>query len=120
MKGGQGISQAIGMNSYKIMSMERRSQQDVADEIGVSRPLVSTWTRGLGAISADQFAALAKLFDVPLEMLTESKPDELTPERVKLARKVYGLVKELGLEESYRRLIMAPPAEDKPAKKRGG
>src|SRR4051812_32488634 len=47
----------VHANSSVLMTIVHMSQQDVADEVGVSRPLVSTWVRGKNRPDVYQAAA---------------------------------------------------------------
>ncbi len=99
-------------NIRLLMTVLRMSQQDVADEVGVSRPLVSTWVRGKNTPDVYQAAALAKAFDVPLDMLLRARPDELTEKSIVLVRRTLHAIDAIGFDEAYRRLLMAPEPEE--------
>jgi transcriptional regulator with XRE-family HTH domain len=101
-------SGAFATNTQIVMNVTHLSQQDVADLVGVSRPLVSTWVRNKNRPDVYQAASLAKALGVPLDALVGASPGEITPEWIEKARKVYAAIEELGLDESYRRLLKLP------------
>lgn len=69
------VARNLGPNLRRLMKQSRMSQQDVADEIGVSRPLISCWVRGVNKPDVYQACSLANLFDVSVEELAMARPD---------------------------------------------
>lgn len=64
------------------------SQEDLADQLGVSRQAVSKWERGESSPDTDNLIALAGIYDVSLDALllgrtdgTVPPPEEIAPEQ---------------------------------------
>ncbi len=60
--------------SEKLYSYRKKagmSQQELAEQLDVSRQTVSKWETGMVLPSAEKLIRLSKLFSVPLDVLTD-------------------------------------------------
>lgn len=60
----------------KLRKEHNLSQEQLADELGVSRQAVSKWERGEASPDTDNLIALARLYGTSLDSLLFDKPDE--------------------------------------------
>lgn len=63
------LEKKIGQRIGKIRTAARESQQQLADAIGVSRPIIQHWESGTRHIKADHLVALSNHFDVTVDFL---------------------------------------------------
>lgn len=55
-----------------------RSQQELADALGLTQPAISRRLRGTGHISQDELVAIAAFFEVPLGTFYKDMPEAVT------------------------------------------
>lgn len=104
------------MSSYgerlrATMKILKRTQVQLADEIGVSQNAVSKWMSGECLPETAQILATAKFLGVPVDYLIDDS-NEVCEESLRLTRWIEDATKKLGLVEAYRRLALmehAPP-----------
>ena len=72
-------------NTIKVLRGDRQlSQEQLADQLGVSRQAVSKWEVGQSFPTTENLLALADLFQVPLEHFTSSGASaEISTERTR-------------------------------------
>jgi transcriptional regulator with XRE-family HTH domain len=58
-----------GSKIYKLRKQKSLSQEEVANELNVSRQSISLWETNQASPSMDNLIAIAKLFDVSLDNL---------------------------------------------------
>ena len=66
----------------KLRKERGYSQEQLADELGVSRQAVSKWERGEASPDTDNLIALARLYEISVDDLLFEKSDEGLPEPV--------------------------------------
>lgn len=54
----------------QVRTMKKKTQQDAADALGISRPMYAAYEQGRFKMSDDKLATLAEYYDVPLDVLT--------------------------------------------------
>lgn len=82
------------MISDKLAALRRRarkSQQEVAAAIGVSRQTVSNWELGQGSPALDKAAELARLYGVTIDDLVSDEVDVVSTGRDRRARDLHVL-----------------------------
>ena len=79
------------MNQLKLMrSRKGMTQEEVAEQVGVSRQAVAKWEKGDTLPDVESCVKLADLYGVPLDMLIRGlKEDETMPD----GQKMFGCVK---------------------------
>lgn len=70
------MDEQITERLIKLRKEHNLSQEQLADELGVSRQAVSKWERGEASPDTDNLIALAKLYDTSLDGLLLDKPTE--------------------------------------------
>lgn len=69
----------IGQNIARIRKEKGLSQADVAQYLDVSRQAVAKWERNITGPNSYNLVELAKLFDVKVDALLESKEEKILP-----------------------------------------
>ncbi|MCD8051908.1 MAG: helix-turn-helix domain-containing protein [Clostridiales bacterium] len=64
-----------GKEIQRLRKARNMTQGDVADALGVTRGAVGLWENGKRTPNGKQVAALARLFNVPLEQLWDGEPE---------------------------------------------
>lgn len=67
----------IARNLTTLRQLNKYSQEDVAEQIGVSRQAVAKWEAGQSVPDILNCAALAKLYDVELEALIHHDQEQI-------------------------------------------
>lgn len=62
----------IGRNISNLLIERDKTQQELADAIGVSKSTVSTWTHGKRIPRMDKVDAMCKYFNVPRSLFNSS------------------------------------------------
>lgn len=98
------------MSSYgerlrATMKILRKTQVELAADIGVSQNAVSKWMRGECLPETAQIVATAKFLGVPVDYLID-EANEVCEESLRLTRWIDDATKKLGLVEAYRRLAL--------------
>lgn len=88
----------------------RLSQQAIADRIGCSQTLVSSWANGRNVPDIHQGLALAKLLETTLDTLVN--PDKSIPTQSEVL--LFQIIDSIGVDESIRRLLIVPTREGLP------
>ena len=70
------MDEKITEKLIKLRKEHNLSQEQLADELGVSRQAVSKWERGEASPDTDNLIALASIYDTSLDSLLFDKPDE--------------------------------------------
>ena len=70
------MDEKITEKLIKLRKEHNLSQEQLADELGVSRQAVSKWERGEASPDTDNLIALARIYDTSLDSLLFDKPDE--------------------------------------------
>ena len=87
----------IAERLQKIRKEHGYSQEQLADELGVSRQAVSKWERGEASPDTDNLIALARLYNISVDCLLFDSPQEQTAivesipadEQVKVTRRYH-------------------------------
>ena len=72
------------MLSDKIYSLRRRSglsQEQLAEQVGVSRQAISKWESGLSTPELENLLALSRCFGITVDQLTSEDSDPLPPDK---------------------------------------
>lgn len=72
------------MLSNKIYSLRRRSglsQEQLAEQVGVSRQAISKWESGLSTPELENLLALSRCFGITVDQLTSEDSDPLPPDK---------------------------------------
>ena len=69
------MSSNIGEKMRAIRIARNLNQQEVAEEMGVSRQYVSRWESGERNINADQLVQYAKIMGVTLDYFSDNSPE---------------------------------------------
>jgi transcriptional regulator with XRE-family HTH domain len=96
------------LRDYRVRS--RISQDDLGDIVGVSQNQVSRWERGVNIPDIRQAASIAAKLGLPLDHLLNDSQGMLSEVEADMLRRISDLVRDLGVEESHRRLAMIPSA----------
>lgn len=72
----------LGKNILTFRKKLRLSQENLGDEIGVTRQTISNWECNLTTPDAYQLIALAKALQVSLDTLVGNSPESLLIEKV--------------------------------------
>lgn len=83
----------IGNNLKTLRIQSRRTLEDVAEIIDVSRQSVSKWESGESYPDIEKCVRLAKLFNVSLDALVNKSIEELVKEEQKNDKYIFGLTK---------------------------
>jgi len=62
------------------------SQEDVADELGISFQQIQKYERGLNRISAGSLHTVATMFGMRMDRFFEEEPEEFTPQSMGLMK----------------------------------
>ena len=66
----------LGERIAQLRKNKNMTQEDLAEELSVSRQTISSWENDGSLPSTDQFVKLAKCFDVSLDYLILNKEEE--------------------------------------------
>jgi transcriptional regulator with XRE-family HTH domain len=92
----------------KLIEMRGTSQSKLARIVGIHQQAISAMTRGKQEPYLRQGLALAKALEVPLEYLADDAIDSLPPAVLaERERMVWEIVRDIGVDEAWRRLIAA-------------
>ena len=83
------MDEQIAERLQKIRKEHGYSQEQLADELGVSRQAVSKWERGEASPDTDNLIALARLYNISIDyLLFEKLPEEFKEEGKECATEV--------------------------------
>lgn len=102
--GEDGRSNVIEDKLAKLRRKQGLSQQEVADDLGVSRQTISNWEAGQGAPALDKARELARLFRVSLDDLVSDDVEVVTGSGAAAGRDLHVL---LSLKGSSCRMAFA-------------
>lgn len=82
----------ISTNLLALRKVNKYTQEEVAEKIGVSRQAVAKWENGDSLPGIDHCQALARLYDVTLDNLVSSRDDALGPIIPPKGKHIFGTV----------------------------
>ena len=89
------------MLSEQIYALRRKnglSQEQLAEQIGVSRQAISKWEGGLATPDLENLVALSRCFGITVDELTTGDPLPARPEsHIPTARRALSLMQKLGI-----------------------
>lgn len=95
----------------KITLLRRRrnlSQADLASRTGMAQTRISGIESGKSRGFGDQIKSIADALEVPVEYLLDDTWQTISDEEIEKGIRVLRMVRELGPDESYDRLILKP------------
>nr|WP_231638328.1 helix-turn-helix transcriptional regulator [Rubeoparvulum massiliense] len=87
------VKSMISMNLKKLRKMNRYTQEEIADKIGVSRQAVAKWESGETVPDIENCIALGKLYGVTLDDLVNYSGDHEENGIRPKGKHIFGLVK---------------------------
>ena len=70
----------LGTKIYQLRTQAGLSQEELAEQTGVSRQSVSKWETDASVPELDKLIRLAKLFEITLDELVQDEPPQTEPE----------------------------------------
>ena len=69
------IMENVSSNMKELRKKLKISQEDIALKLGVTRPVISNWERGVGEPSTSQLAKLAQELKISIDLLVSTKSE---------------------------------------------
>ena len=82
----------LGKQIYELRKKANLSQEQLAEQVGVSRQTISKWELGETAPDIKQAQILSQIFNVSLDELTGNDTKEVIYEKVSNTEKLAGLI----------------------------
>ena len=82
----------LGKQIYELRKKANLSQEQLAEQVGVSRQTISNWELGETAPDIKQAQILSQIFNVSLDELTGNDTKEVIYEKVSNTEKLAGLI----------------------------
>lgn len=95
----------------EIMNSQGIIAADLARQTGIAPPRISRWLNGEGNPTFEQYCRIARALGVTLDAIAgHEKPSAISQEELI----ILGLVRDLGIQESRRRLLGISPGVSSP------
>jgi transcriptional regulator with XRE-family HTH domain len=90
----------------RLLRLRGKSQAKLAEALGVTQAAVSKWVCGQSEPNIAELLAICRYLDVPVGFLADPGAGEVCEEVLIMVCIIDRTMRELGLGESYRRLIL--------------
>ena len=93
-----------------LISLKETNQSRLSRQTGIAQSAISEMTKGKRRAYMDQALRLARALGVPLDYLADDGLDDVPGvPATEQERRVWEVVRAIGPEEAWRRLVGAPP-----------
>lgn len=86
------MNNMISMNLQMLRKLNKYTQEELAEKIGVSRQAVAKWEKGDSTPDIENCMALAKLYDISIDSLVNSDENQVVPIIPPKGKHVFGSV----------------------------
>jgi transcriptional regulator with XRE-family HTH domain len=69
----QNVMENVSLNIKRLREKQGLSQEDIAKQLNIARPVISNWERGTSEPSTSQLARLAQVLNVSLDVLVHNE-----------------------------------------------